>query len=172
MIGRTVPTTTVPAATTPTATEALKPYRWEPFDLLTQMQTEFDRFWGGRWPTFRPLHRPVEFMEIWTPRADVFEQNGSIVVKAELPGVKKEDIVVAIEEGELVVRGERKAEEKVEEKDFYRLERSFGSFYRRLPLPEGATAEQIEATFADGVLTVTVPKPATATAEPTKIAVK
>lgn len=163
--------TKAPETTAPAATEAPKPRRWDPFDLLTQMQTELDRFWGGRWPTIRPPRRPAEFAEAWTPRADVFELNGSIVVKAELPGVKKEDIDVAVEDGDLVVRGERKAEETVEEKDFYRMERSYGSFYRRLPLPEGVSADQIAAKFADGILEVTVPKPATATAEPTKIAV-
>jgi HSP20 family protein len=156
----------------PATAEAPTPRRWDPFDLLSQMQTELDRFWGGRWPAIRPPRRPAEFADAWTPRADVYEQNDSIVVKAELPGVKKEDIGVAIEDGDLVVRGERKSEEKVEEKDYYRMERSYGSFYRRLPLPESVTAEQITAKFADGVLEITVPKPAVTAAEPTKIAVK
>jgi HSP20 family protein len=172
MIGQTVPTPTVPVATAPATPETPKPRRWEPFEFLTQMQADLDRFWGGRWPEFRLLRRPVEFAEVWTPRADVYEQNGSIVVKAELPGVSKEDIHVTIEEGDLVVQGERKAEEKVEEKDYYRLERSYGSFYRRLPLPEGVTAEQIDATFADGVLQVTVPKPVIAPPEAKTVAIK
>jgi HSP20 family protein len=157
--------------TAPATTQVPKPRRWDPFDLLTQMQTEFDRFWGGRGPAFRPLLRPAELADTWTPRADVFEQNGNIVVKAELPGVKKEDIDVAVEDGDLVVRGERTSEETVEEKDYLRMERSSGGFYRRLPLPEGTTAEQIAATYKDGVLEVTVPKPATKASTPTKIAV-
>jgi HSP20 family protein len=160
--------TTVPTTTTLGTT----PRRRDPFDLLTQMQGEFDRFWGSGWPVFRPLQHPVELSDTWTPRADIFAHNGTIVVKAELPGVKKEDIEVAIEEGDLVIRGERKAEEKVEEKDYFRLERAYGSFYRRLPLPEGVTPEQITATFTEGVLEVTVPKPIATEPEPKKIAVK
>jgi HSP20 family protein len=158
--------------TVPAKTEESKPRRWDPFDLLTQMQTELDQFWGGRWPAFRPFRRLAEVSGAWTPRADVYEQNGNLVVKAELPGVKKEDIDVAIEDGDLVIRGERKSEETVEEKDYYRMERSFGSFYRRLPLPEGATADQIDASFADGVLEVTMPKPVTKEPTPTKVTIK
>ena len=154
-------------STVPAKVEETRPRRWDPFERLAQMQAEFDRFLGERWP----LRRMAELPGAWTPRADVYEQNGSIVVKAELPGVKKEDIDVAIEGGDLVVRGERKSEEKVEEKDYYRMERSFGSFYRRLPLPEGVTAEQIKATFKDGVLEVKVPKPVTKEPEPKKIAI-
>jgi HSP20 family protein len=146
--------------------------------MLTQMETELERFFGERtpfagWPFFTPpLRRLTELPGAWAPRADVFEQEGSVVFKAELPGVPKEAIEVTVEDGDLVVRGERKAEEKIEEKDYYRMERTYGSFYRRLPLPEGAKTEEIEATFKDGVLEVRVPKPATAQPAPTKIAVR
>jgi HSP20 family protein len=155
-------------STAPAKVEEARPRRWDPFERLAQVQAEFDRFLGERWP----LRRMAELPGAWAPRADVYAQNGAIVVKVELPGVNKQDIDVAIEDGDLVVRGERKSEEKVEEKDFYRMERSYGSFYRRLPLPEGVTAEQIEATFADGVLQVKVPKPVTKESTPKKIAIK
>ena len=156
----------------PTTTTGMKPRRWDPFDLLTPLQAEFDRFWGSGWPTFRPLHRLTEFPETWAPRADVYALNGTLVVKAELPGVKKEDISIAVEEGDLVIRGERKTEEKIEEKEYLHTERFLGTFYRRLPLPEGVMPEKIEATFTDGVLEVKVPKPVTKELEPTKILVK
>ena len=72
MTEQTVPIT--PATTTPETVEAPKPRHWDPFDLLTQMQSELDRFWGGRWPGIRPPRRPSEFAEAWTPRADVFSR--------------------------------------------------------------------------------------------------
>jgi HSP20 family protein len=118
----------------------------------------FDRFFGDR----RPLHRMAKPPDTWAPSADMHDQDGSIVVKVELPGVKKEDIAVAVEDGDLVIRGERKTDSKVEEKDYYRMERSFGAFYRRFPLPNGLNAEQIEVAYADGELKVTVPRPAAA----------
>ena len=155
----------------PAKTEETRPRRWDPYDLFTQAQNELEQFWGGRWPSFRPLRRMAELPSTWSPRVDVFQQNGNLVVKAELPGMKKEDIDISVENGDLVVRGERKSEEKVEEKDYYRMERSYGSFYRRLPLPEGVTEEKIEATYADGVLEVKVPKPEAKELEPKKIAI-
>jgi HSP20 family protein len=155
-----------------TTTTVMKPRRWDPFDLLSPLQAEFDRFWGAGWPTFRPFRRLTELPEAWTPRADVFEQDGMLVVKAELPGVKKEDINIAVEEGDLVIRGERKSEEKIEEKDYYHMERFFGSFYRRLPLPEGVMPEKIDALYKDGVLEVKIPKPVSKEPEPKRIPVK
>lgn len=166
--------TTAPATTTtPVKTEEpAKLRRWGLMDMMSQMQNDLDRLWGGRFAALRPLRLSTESGDAWSPRADVYEQNGNLVVKAELPGVKKEDINVAVEDGDLVIRGERTSEEKVEEKDYYRMERSTGAFYRRLPVPEGITAEQIAATYNDGVLQVTMPKPVTTTAVPTTIPVK
>jgi HSP20 family protein len=103
---------------------------------------------------------------------DVYEKDNAIVVKAELPGMKKEDVQVEIEGEDLIIRGESKAESEVKDEDYYRSERSFGSFYRRMPLPAGVTAEQIHASLTDGVLEVRVPKPAEAKAEAKKIPVK
>lgn len=155
--------TSAPAKVTET-----RPGRWDIFERLNQMQSEFDRFFADR----SPLRRMSELSGTWAPRADVYEQNGSIVVKAELPGMKKEDIDVEFDDGDLVIRGERSTEEKVEEKDYYRMERSRGSIYRRFPLPQGVTPEQIKANYSDGVLEVTVPKPATAKPSQTTIPVK
>ena len=139
----------------------------DPFEPLAQLQATLDRFFNDRFP----LRRMTELPGTTAPRTDIFEQNGSIVIKAELPGVKKEDIDVSIESGDLVIRGEHKAEETVEDKDYYRMERSIGSYYRRLPLPDGVTAEQITAAHADGVLTVMVPKPESTAPAHTKVPV-
>jgi HSP20 family protein len=93
------------------------------------------------------------------PRVDVFEREGKLVVKAELPGVNKEDIDLQISDGDLVLRAERREEREVKEENWYRMERSSGSLYRRLPMPEGVQADQIQAALTDGVLEVTIPKP-------------
>lgn len=146
--------------------------RWDPFARLAELEAEFDRLWGDRWSLFRPLQRLTTDSGVWAPRTDVYEKDGALVVEAELPGVKKEEMTVEVVDGDLVIRGERKAEKEVKEENYYRMERSSGSFYRRLPLPEGVTAEQIEATMTDGVLRVRVPKPAESKPEPTKIPIK
>jgi len=95
---------------------------------------------------------------VWNPIVDVYENDESIVVKAEVPGVDKKDISVDIDNGVLTVKGERKHEEEVKEDRFYRKERVYGKFQRSFRLPEGTDYDKINADFKDGILTVTVPK--------------
>jgi HSP20 family protein len=80
-------------------------------------------------------------------------------VRADLPGLKKEDVTVDVEDGMLAISGERRDEHEEDRDGYYRSERSYGRFYRAVPLPDGANAEQIDASFNDGVLEVTVPAP-------------
>jgi HSP20 family protein len=123
-----------------------------PFDLFAQMKSEMDRVFGE----FMPFSRTTQ----WAPATDVYtEADGSMVMKVELPGVKREDIHVTIEHGDMVIRGERKSEEKVEDKNFMRMERSYGSFYRRLPLPVGITEKEISASQSEGVLEIRIKQP-------------
>ena len=103
------------------------------------------------------------------PAVDVFEKEDRFVVKAELPGMKEEDIDVSVIGDTLSIRGEKKTETEVKEKDYYRSERSYGSFYRSIRLPSGVDADKVEASFEDGVLEVTLAK--SARAKPKKIAV-
>jgi HSP20 family protein len=146
-------------------------HRWAPFDLLEEMQDEFKRFWTNPFLPGRPFQRVSP--TIGFPHADMYEKNDLLVVKVDLPGIKKEDIQVAVDDGDLVVRGESKTESEVKEEHYYRLERSTGQFYRRLALPFDAQAEKIEANFTDGVLEVRIPRPATAKkAEPQKVSVR
>jgi HSP20 family protein len=147
-----------------TKTNGQQAQRWEPLDVFEELETEMARFWQQPWlPMPRMLTRVPRFQErlamAWRPTVDIFEKNGHLVVKAELPGVKKEDVSVTLDQGDLVISGERKVESEVKEEHVYRMERSYGSFYRRLPLPEEVLPEQIEATFKDGVLEVRFPKP-------------
>jgi HSP20 family protein len=91
---------------------------------------------------------------------------------AELPGVKKEDIVVEMRDGDLVISGERKTDSEVKEQDYYRIERSYGSFRRRIPMPFDVRPEQVKANYKDGVLEVEIPKPALKEPEAKKITVR
>jgi HSP20 family protein len=143
----------------------------QPFGLFGGLEDEMQRLF--RWPfTLTPFSRRLGETTTWAPRMDVFEKDGSIVLKAELPGLKKEDVQVEVVGDELVISGDSKAETEVKEEQYYRCERSFGSFYRRMKLPAGTTADQITATLTDGVLEVQMPKAAAATPEAMKVEVK
>src|SRR5207245_93860 len=91
---------------------------------------------------------------------EVFERNNQLVVRADLPGLTKDDINVDIDDDRITIRGERQSEHEEDEKGFYRSERSYGSFYRSVPLPQGVDAEQAKADFKNGVLEITMPLPA------------
>lgn len=133
----------------------------DPFALLRQMTAELDRafdepFFNMRWPSFG---LPA-VAAAWAPRVDVFERDGRLVTKVDLPGMKKEDVSVQVTDGHLALSGERKHETEETKDNVYRSEREYGSFYRAVPLPQGVKLEDVKATFADGVLEVSVPLPA------------
>lgn len=92
------------------------------------------------------------------PRVDVVEDDGSITVKAELPGIEKKDIDIALEDDVLTIRGEKKQETEETGKHYHRVERSYGTFYRSLRLPAEVEREKIEAACKDGILSITLPK--------------
>lgn len=126
-----------------------------PFSLLDELRDELDRFWeGARLPRVE-----AETKMTWWPKLDIYEKKNQLVVKADLPGMSKSDVDVAIEEGDLVVRGERQEEAEVEEENVYRVERSWGKFFRRVPLTFEVDPAKVQATFKDGVLEVTMPLP-------------
>lgn len=171
-----MPATATPPATTPAKPEGSQMRRTTPFDVFDTFQDEMSRLWGQGWPfTMRPLTRRMgqetTGATMWEPRIDVFEKDGSLMVKAELPGASREDIQVTLDQGTLVIRGERKGEKEVKEEHYYRMERTYGSFYRRVPIPFETTAEQITATYKDGVLEVQIPKPTESQQKPDTITV-
>lgn len=126
-----------------------------PFSLLDELRDELDRFWeGARLPRVE-----AETKMTWWPKLDIYEKKNQLVVKADLPGMTKSDVEVAIEEGDLVVRGERQEETEIEEENVYRAERSWGKFFRRVPLTFEVDPAKVQATFKDGVLEVTMPVP-------------
>ena len=118
---------------------------------------EFFRTLSGPWP-FRPLLALSG--KHFIPTADVFARNGELVVKMDLPGVDAKDIHVKLDEGELTITGERKADKEVKEEGYYRKETSYGFFERRMTIPKGIKESEIVAKYEDGVLEIAMPKAA------------
>lgn len=119
--------------------------RWDPFTAL--------------FPLRQMMQFPQQMMgeeEEWLPKIDVYDQDNDLVVKAEMPGMKTEDIQVRLDEGMLIVSGKRQREEKIDEKDYYRMERTYGSFMRSIPVPSGTKQEDVDASYENGVLEVQV----------------
>lgn len=165
------------APTEMTKTTTRPPRRFDPFEMVEEMQQEMARLWSQPWPfgprpLARPLRRTILAPSAWLPTTDVYEKDGKVVVKAELPGMKKEDIDITLEQGDLVIKGERHAESEVKEDEYYRVERSYGTFYRRIPLGFEVEADRIQARYADGVLEVQVPRPAQEQPKAEKIALR
>jgi HSP20 family protein len=131
----------------------------DPFSLLREMTSSLERAFDD-WPAFRsPLLPDLAIREsaAWSPRIDVFERDDRLVTRIDLPGMKKEDITVEVTDGHLALSGERKREIEEKKENIYRKEREYGRFYRVVPLPDGVELEDVKATFADGVLEVSVP---------------
>ncbi len=143
------------------------PEATNPFGMMRRftrdMERLFEDFEGFRFPSlFNSETSPfrTEFGEMeWMPQVEVLQNNGQFTVRADLPGLTKDDIKVEMAENMLTISGERKEEKEEKREGFYRSERSYGAFYRQLPLPEGAMTEKAEATFTNGVLEVTIPAP-------------
>ena len=106
----------------------------------------------------------------WVPVVDISEDEKEYLIKAELPGIKKEDVKVTVENGMLTLSGERKVEKEEKDKRFHRVERSYGSFLRRFTLPDATSVTKVNAEFKDGVLQVRLPKHESA--KPEQIEVK
>lgn len=102
---------------------------------------------------------PAALRSLWAPQVEVFERGNNLVIRAELPGLSREDVDVEIDDDTLIIRGERHNDVDDEQEGYYRSERSYGSFYRAIPLPDNIDASQCNASFRDGVLQVSLPKP-------------
>ena len=138
----------------------IKSETWRnPFNMMDDLRTELEQLWQRTWMPKRSDVLETDIPKLFTPRVDVFKKENELVVKADLPGMKKEDVHVAIEEGDLILKGERKEEKEVKEDDFYKSECFYGSFYRRLPLNFEVAPDKVNAKFADGVLEVRLPMP-------------
>lgn len=126
---------------------------WRPLqELKKEMDRLFQEFFGKTW--FPERWESVE----WMPAVDVSETENEIIVKADLPGVKPEDIEISLSENILTIKGEKKREEEEKKENFYRVERYYGSFMRSISLPCDIDEEKIQATYKDGVLKIVLPK--------------
>ena len=128
---------------------------WPNLGRLSDLRDEIDRLFDS---PLNELTRTSQLLSGWTPALDVFEEKDNFVVKAELPGMKKEDIEVSFHDGSLSLSGERQSETKQHDAEIYRAERYFGRFQRTVTLPAAVAADKIKAAYKDGVLTVTLPK--------------
>lgn len=132
--------------------------RWDPFRDLVGLQERMNRMFDE---SFRGAGRSGEDWGLggaWAPAVDIYEQDGNIVVKAELPGVDPKDVDVRVENNTLTLRGERKIDNEVKQENYHRVERSYGTFTRSFSLPSVLDQEKIKAEYKDGVLKVTLPK--------------
>ncbi len=140
---------------------------WTPLRDLFNMQREIGRVFDSLFSDFKGEN---SFVAEWAPRVDVMEHKDSYLIKAELPGVDKGDVKITVQENVLTIRGEKKQEKEEKELNMHRIERSYGSFERAFSLPANVKSEKIDASFRDGVLTVTLPK--VEEAKPKEIEVK
>lgn len=138
----------------------MEPFRSEyfenPFRLMRRFSHEMDRMFedfGFRPRFFETNIEPA----VWAPNVEVLEKEGKLIVRAELPGLTKDDVKVGVTDEVLTLEGERKQKKEEKREGYFRSERSYGAFYRAIPLPEGVKAEAIVANFKDGVLEVAMP---------------
>ena len=152
---------------------------WAPMESLRRDFNRLFEDFGDLWrsPVRQALLGPESIWareSTWpaTPAVDIAEKDKAYEVTAELPGLDEKSVEVKVVNGMLTIKGEKKEEKEEKKKDYYLSERRYGSFERRFQIPEGVDSDKIEATFAKGVLTVTLPKSAAAQAAEKKIAIK
>jgi HSP20 family protein len=128
--------------------------RWDAHHGLSGLQEQVNRLFESSFPG----RSDNSALTTWAPAVDIYETENELVVKADLPDVSEKDLDVRIENNTLTIRGERKFEKKVEEENYLRVERTYGSFSRSFSLPNTVNSEAIKADYKNGVLTVTLPK--------------
>lgn len=130
--------------------------RFDPFRDLAVLQDRMNRLFND---TYGDRRRDEDLMSrgSWTPAVDIYEVDGALVLKAELPDMRREDIDVNVESNTLTIRGERKLDNEVREESFHRIERPYGSFLRQFSLPPTVDTTKIGAEYKNGVLTIKLP---------------
>jgi HSP20 family protein len=139
-------------------------YTYQPWSLLNQLQKELERAQevGATEGTIATAE--------WSPAVDIKEENDKFVLQADIPGVKPEDIDISMENGVLTIKGEKKTDARIKHEGYKRIERTYGSFYRRFSLPDTANSEAISAKSKYGVLEIVIPK--REAAKPKKISIE
>jgi HSP20 family protein len=131
--------------------------RWDPFREMSTLQDRMNRLFSE---AFRrsPVAEEEMVQGAWVPAVDIYETGDSIVIKAELPGISKEDIALEVKNNTLSLKGEKKFEKDVKEESYHRVERSYGAFQRAFTLPSTVQQDKVKAKFRDGILEITLPK--------------
>ena len=139
---------------------------------LASLQSEIDRVFGDFFNTLDMAKLSVFSNGTMVPKADFSESDAGYELAVEMPGVTEKDLDVSVKNGVLTVKGEKKSEREEKKKDYYRAERSYGSYYRAMTLPEDADESKIAARYTDGVLRIAIPKSAEAKTKSQKIAIQ
>jgi HSP20 family protein len=139
-----------------------------PFAMMRRLSDEMDRIFGD-WRFGSSRGSGLEALQAWSPAIEVSQRGDEFVVRADLPGLKKEHVNVEVGEDAIRINGERRHEQKEEQEGYFRSERSYGSFSRAIALPEGAIAESAKASFKDGVLEITMQVPPKETRKTRKV---
>jgi HSP20 family protein len=129
--------------------------RWEPFRGLNTLHEQVNRLFED---SFTRSRSGQAELASWAPAVDIFETENELVVKADLPGVQEKDIDIRVENNTLTIRGERKFTNEVQEDNYLRVERAYGTFTRSFSLPNTVNTEAIKAEYKNGVLSVSMPK--------------
>lgn len=132
--------------------------RWEPFRDLVTLQDRMNRIFDDAFRGNRGTQDDWALGGSWAPTVDIYEHNGNLVLKAELPGIDPQDVDIRVENNVLTLRGERKLDNEVKQENYHRVERSYGSFSRSFTLPNVVDTDKIKAEFKDGVLQLVLPK--------------
>jgi HSP20 family protein len=134
--------------------------RWDPFREMRDLERRFHGTLGDLFelPTFTALWNRTWEEGVWAPSLEVVDKGGKYLVRAELPGLKTEDIDVSVADNTLTITGERKEDKEVKREDYLYREHHYGSFHRTLPLPEGVDPDKVAAHYEKGILEVTMPK--------------
>jgi HSP20 family protein len=166
------PTSVTPARDEQRRLGSSRPFGGGPFRALQRFADEMDRLFDD-FGTGRRGRIPFwgeSGIQTWDPEVEVFQKNNELTIRADLPGLKRDEISVELNDDAITIQGERKREREEEREGFYRSERSYGSFCRVIPLPQGAIAEEAKANFRDGVLEITMPAAPTSKARRLEIA--
>jgi HSP20 family protein len=142
---------------------------WEPFRDLRTIDDEMNRLFSSFWPNG---DRELATAGPWAPAADLYEDKDQIIVKLELPGVRKEDVSISLTEDTLTIKGERKSEKEETRENYYRLEGNYGSFLRMIELPRPVKSDAVKAEYRDGILKIVLPKAEESKTREIKIDVK
>jgi HSP20 family protein len=134
-------------------------FRMSPFALMRRFMEDMEQQWGQLGTGRGGKGMTTTGSSFFSPPMEIFEREGHLVVRADLPGLTKDDVHVEVTDEALTIEGERRAEHEERQGGVYHSERRYGTFRRQLPLPEGVNAEQVTASFKDGVLEVAMPAP-------------